>query len=224
MKSVSKHPSPTGRFYRRRVLKAALALPIAAALGSCDIPIPGQGPPPELYRLTPKSTFGEDLPTVSWQLLLELPLTNASIDTTRIGLRRTPTSVEYYARASWSDRAPQMMQTLMIESFENSGRILAIGRDSVALRADFVLKTDLREFQAEYIEGPNPKARVTIIAKLVQMPRRTIVGSKKFEAVIPAESDTMDAIIGAFDEALGKVLKRLVEWTLLTGEAARTRS
>jgi cholesterol transport system auxiliary component len=201
-----------------------LALAVASALGSCDIAVPGQGPPPELYRLTPKSTFREDLPTVSWQLLLEPPLTNASIDTTRIGLQRTPTSVEYYARANWSDRAPQMMQTLMIESFENSGRILAVGRDSVALRADFVLKTDLREFQAEYTDGPNPKARVTIIAKLVQMPRRAIVGAKKFEAVIPAGSDTIDAIIGAFDEALGKVLKRLVEWTLLTGEAAESRS
>lgn len=224
MKSVSKRATPLGPHGRRRVLRAALALAFASALGSCDIPIPGQGPPPELYRLTPKSTFREDLPTVTWQLLLERPLTNASIDTTRIGLRRTPTSVEYYARANWSDRAPQMMQTLMIESFENSGRILAIGRDSVALRADFVLKTDLREFQAEYLEGPNPKARVTIIAKLVQMPRRVIVGSKKFEAVIPAESDTMVAIIYAFDAALGKILKRLVEWTLLTGEASQSRS
>ncbi len=222
MKSVSKHPSPTGRFDRRRILKAALALPIAAALGSCDIPIPGQGPPPQLYRLTPKSTFKEDLPTVPWQLLLELPLTNASIDTTRIGLQRTPTSVEYYARANWSDRAPQMVQTLMAESFENSDRIVAVGRDSVSLRADFVLKTDLREFQAEYLAGPIPKAHVTIIAKLVQIPRRAIVGSKKFEAIVAAESDTMEAIVKAFDAALGKVLRRLVEWTLLTGEAART--
>ncbi len=115
-----------------------------------------------------------------------------------------------------------MVQTLMAESFENSDRIVAVGRDSVSLRADFVLKTDLREFQAEYWAGPNPKAHVTIIAKLVQIPRRAIVGSKKFEGIVPAESDTMEAIVKAFDAALGKVLKRLVEWTLLTGEAART--
>ena len=92
MKSASKRATPLGPHGRRRVLRIALALPFAAALGSCDIPIPGQGPPPDLYRLTPKSTFREDLPTVPWQLLLEPPLTNASIDTTRIGLRRTPTS------------------------------------------------------------------------------------------------------------------------------------
>ena len=61
--------------------------------------------------------------------------------------------IEYYARAQWSDRAPQMVQTLMIESFENSQRIIAVGRDVVGLRADFILKSELREFQAEYFNG-----------------------------------------------------------------------
>jgi len=203
---------------RRRLLRATMTLLLAGALAACEGVVPGRGPLPDLYRLTPKSTFAADLPTVEWQLLLEPALTNASIDTTRIGLQRSATSVEYYARASWSDRAPQMIQTLMIESFENSERIVAVGRDSIALRADYILKTDLREFQAEYMGGPKPRIHVTLIARLVKMPRRAIVGSKKFETVIEARADTMEAIIDAFDTALGKVLKRLVEWTLITGQ------
>jgi cholesterol transport system auxiliary component len=209
---------------RRRLLRATMTLLLAGALAACESVVPGRGPLPDLYRLTPKSTFSADLPTVDWQLLLEPALTNASIDTTRIGLQRSATSVEYYARASWSDRAPQMIQTLMIESFENSDRIVAVGRDSIALRADYILKTDLREFQAEYMGGPNPRIHVTMIARLVKMPRRAIVGTKKFETVIEAKADTMEAIIEAFDTALGKVLKRLVEWTLITGQETWKRS
>jgi cholesterol transport system auxiliary component len=225
---ISHRYDPQARHHgRRQVLRAALALPLAGALagalGACEVVVPGRGPPPDLYRLTPKSTFVADLPTVEWQLLLEPPLTNASIDTTRIGLQRSSTSVEYYARSSWSDRAPQMIQTLMIESFENSERIVAVGRDSVALRADYILKTDLREFQAEYMGGANPRVHVTMIARLVKMPRRSIIGSEKFEAVIEAQADTMAAIIATFDQALGKVLKRLVEWTLITGQGAWKR-
>ena len=216
-------PQPDNRG-RRQVLRAALAGALAgalgASLGACEGVVPGRGPPPDLYRLTPKSTFVADLPTVEWQLLLEPPLTNASIDTTRIGLQRSSTSVEYYARSSWSDRAPQMIQTLMIESFENSERIIAVGRDSVALRADYILKTDLREFQAEYMGGPNPRVHITMIARLVKMPRRSIIGANKFEAVIEARADTMEAIIAAFDQALGKVLKPLVAWTRITGQGA----
>lgn len=222
MKYVSKTTGLT--IGRRPVLRAALVLPLAGVLGACEIAVPGQGPLPDLYRLTPKSTFSPNLPRVEWQLLLERPLTNASIDTTRIGLQRSSTSVEYYARANWSDRAPQMVQTLMIESFENSERIIAVGRETVALRADYILKSDLREFQAEYRGGSKPRIHVAIIARLVKMPRRSIIGSKKFEAEIDAESDTMPAIIQAFDEALGKVFKRLVEWTLTTGEGAWKRS
>ena len=111
---------------RRRVLRALLAPPLAALAAGCEVP--GKGPPPILYRLTPKSTFREDLPTVSWQLVLELPLANAGLSTTRIALYRDPTNLEYYARASWTDRAPGMVLTLMIESFENSGKIVAVGR------------------------------------------------------------------------------------------------
>lgn len=228
-KTISDRNGPhPGRQDRRQLLRAALVLPLAGALAgalaSCESVVPGRGPMPDLYRLTPKSTFATDLPTVEWQLLLVPPLTNASIDTTRIGLQRSSTSVEYYARASWSDRAPQMIQTLMIESFENSGHIIAVGRDSVALRADYILKTDLREFQAEYMGGPNPRVHVTMIARLVKMPRRAIIGAEKFEAVVETRADTMEAIIAAFDQALGKVLKRLVEWTLTTGQGAWKRS
>jgi cholesterol transport system auxiliary component len=227
-RTISDRDGPeTGHQDRRQLLRAALILPLAGALAGalagCESVVPGRGPMPDLYRLTPKSTFAPDLPTVEWQLLLEPPLTNASIDTTRIGLQRSSTSVEYYARASWSDRAPQMIQTLMVESFENTGRIIAVGRDSVALRADYILKTDLREFQAKYMGGPNPRVHVAMIARLIKMPRRAIIGTKKFETMIEAQTDNMETIIAAFDQALGKVLKRLVEWTLITGQEAWKR-
>jgi len=208
---------------RRRVLLSALAVPVTAALSACQIPVPGQGPPPLLYRLTPKSTFGNDMPEVHWQLVIDTPLADAAIDSTRIALQRSPTLLEYYARSTWSDRAPVMVQTLMIESFENSKRIVAVGRDVVSLRADFVLTTELREFQAEYFGEPTPRAHIAISARLVQLPRRAIIGTQTFESIIPAGEDNLDAIVAAFDEALGKVLRRIVNWTLQTGETARKK-
>jgi cholesterol transport system auxiliary component len=205
---------------RRQVLRALLAPPLASLAAACEAVVPGAGPPPILYRLTPKSTFREDLPSVRWQLVLELPLANAGLSTTRIALYRNPTNLEYYARASWTDRAPSMVLTLMIESFENSGRIVAVGRDAVGLRSDFVLKSELREFQCEYFRGEAPSVHVAINAKLVQSESRTIVGSRSFDSQHEARADRLDDIIEAFDEALGKSLKKLVEWTLMTGDEA----
>ena len=52
-------------------------------------------------------------------------------------------------------------------------------------------------------------------AKIIAQPRREIIASRTFEAVVPASSTEMDKVIRAFDAALGRVLKGIVEWALL---------
>ena len=213
-------PAPT-QPGRRTLLRFAAALPLVG-LAACDVVnLPGQSPPPRLFRLTPKSTFDATLPTVSWQLIVEEPLAPAGLNTTRISLLRGPTEIEYYARTGWVDRAPAMTQLLIVESLENSGSIIAVGREAIGLRADFVLKTELREFQAKYIAGTPPTIRVRMNAKLVQMPQRSIIGTQGLERTVVAQADRMESIVAAFDDALGKVLKGLVEWTITTGDAAQ---
>ncbi len=208
---------------RRRLLRAMAALPAIALVPGCELPVPGQGPPPDLYLLSPKSTFREDLPQANWQLIVEPPTANASLNSTRIALLRTPTKIDYYARSNWGDRAPLMVQTLILESFENTGKIVSIGKESVGLRADFILKTDLREMQTIYYEGGPPKAWVGINAKLVIMPRRSIVANALFQHRVQAKADSMPDIIEAFDEALNKVLRRLVEWVPIEGDKVISR-
>ena len=109
-----------------------------------------------------------------------------------------------------------MVQTLLVESFENSGKILAVSRQAIGLRSDFSLNTELREFQAEYFGHPGepPTVRVRINAKLIEQPRQRIVAAGNFEHAVRARGSEIAAIISAFDQALGKVTKRLVEWSL----------
>lgn len=203
---------------RRRVILGAAGL-LGLPLTACERFVPGASAPAQLYRLTPKSAFDNAVPSVDWQLVVEPPTAPAALNSTRISRMPTPTKLDYFARSNWTDRAPQMIQGLALESFSNSGRIVAVGRESVGLRPDFVLKSELREFQAEYFATATPSVRVRIDAKLVQMPRRAIVAAESFEALAPAEADRMQDIVAAFDDALGKVLQDLVQWCLVTGEA-----
>jgi cholesterol transport system auxiliary component len=194
---------------------AALLVCLIVTAG-CSVDLPGNSPPARLFVLSPKSTFDPDLPRVPWQLTIEVPVAEAGLNTARIALRRSPLSLEYFERANWIDTAPRMIQTLLVESFENSSRIVAVGRQSVSLRADYSLITELREFQAEYGEGPAPAALVRLTAKLVKMPQRNIVATMSAEEKIRADGPSLDEIIPAFDKALGKALKKIVEWTLGT--------
>jgi cholesterol transport system auxiliary component len=194
-------------------MRIAVAL-LILLLGGCNPLLPGQGPLPSLYALSPKITFPEDLPRVAWQLVVEEPVASGGLDTQQIALARHPLELEYFAGARWAERAPRMVQTLLVESFENSQRIIAVGRSALTLRSDYELKSELRDFQAEYFAGAASVVRIKLSAKLVRHPRREIVASRIFEATIPIQGTDMLSIVQAFDEALGKVLKRIVEWTL----------
>lgn len=191
-----------------------LAILPALFLVACSLPnLPGSGKPPELYDLTPKSTFSEDLPNVDWQLVVEVPTAPAGLDTNRIAVRETATKISYIKDVTWIDRVPSLVQTLLVESFENSGRIVAVGRESVGLRADYVLKLDVREFQLER-GGGKDRVKVRLSAKLVRMPERVIIGTMTAEHEVGIANSSIPTIVGGFDDALGKVLKKVVEWTL----------
>lgn len=198
------------------VTRRALVIGGGFALAGCAAGelLPQAENRPDLYVLTPKSTFDPNLPTVGWQLAVDLPVASAGIDSGRIALMHTPMKLDYYARSNWVDRAPAMVQNLIIESYENSDRIVGVGRVSVNLRADYVLATELREFQVEYYHDGKPLVHVQINAKLVKFPERAIVGNITSERMVPATEDSMAAIIPAFDEALGKVLRDIVDWSL----------
>jgi len=203
----------------------------ALGLAGCGLQLPGSGDPPRIFTLTPKSTFASDIPSVDWQLLVELPNAPTGINSSRIAVQRTALELDYFARASWTDNMPRMVQVLLIESFENSGRIISVGRQAATLRADYVLKTDIREFQADYAQNAlgadgnptdqPPRIQLRMNFKLVQMPDRRIVASKTFDHVMQASGPELIDIIKGFDDSLGVVLRRVVEWTLKEGQALR---
>ena len=200
----------THRPTRRTLLLGGAGLALAGCSG-----LPIGGPAPTLYTLSPKSTFPPDLPTVSRQLGVDRPSSPAALATTRIAVARGPYTIDYYAGARWIDEAPDMVQRLLIESFENSRRIVGVGRESVTLRSDVLLQVELREFQAEYADGDQvPTIRVRINVKLVRMPQRHIAAATTVERIMPAPDNRMTSIVATFDEALGKVLREIVVWTL----------
>ncbi|MEO8559328.1 MAG: ABC-type transport auxiliary lipoprotein family protein [Rhodospirillales bacterium] len=197
-----------------RGLRVAL-IAAALALTGCGI-LPDVKTPTDLYTLSPKNTFDAGLPKVYWQLIVETPVAAAGLNTGRINVASSPLSTDYYATSAWTDRAPLMVQTLLIESFENTKRIVAIGRDAIGLRSNYVVQTELREFQSEIYHGPKPVVRVRLNVKIVRMPERQIIGSRTIERCSEAASDQVPAVVAAFDEALGAVLKRTVTFVLTT--------
>ena len=198
---------------RRQVLLAALAS--AGSLAAC---VPGQGPAPRTFRLTPKNTYPADLPHVNWSLAVAEPTSEPALDTTRLAVVSDGTAVDYVALANWVDRGPAMVQALLVQSFQGSGRIETVGTDRDRLRAQYLLRSDLRAFQLNR-NGGGAVVRVRLDPILLRLPRREMVAKKSFAADVVPDGQGVDPAVAAFDAALGSVLKQTVIWTLRTGQS-----
>ncbi|MGI9492463.1 MAG: ABC-type transport auxiliary lipoprotein family protein, partial [Geminicoccaceae bacterium] len=198
------------QFSRRRLLDAAAALPVLLAAPGCQLV--DTRPPPRAFRLSPKSTFPDQMPKVDWSLGVSQPRADRSIDTERIVRLTGGIELEPYANVAWASRPTPMIQNLIIQSFQNSGAIDLVVDDRSDMRPNMVLRTGLREFQVEQVDTGPPEIRVALDAKLLAMPKRKVLGGEIFDHRVKAAGNNIEMIVVAFDQALGKTLRELVAW------------
>ncbi|NOD64561.1 MULTISPECIES: ABC-type transport auxiliary lipoprotein family protein [unclassified Ruegeria] len=202
------------------MIKPALAMLVVALIGGCA----GLGTlqqaakPNDLYLLTPKSTFSSALPRIQKQIVVQEPTATAAVNTDQIAIQPTPYQVQYLPRARWVDRAPLIVQTLLVESYENSGKVAAVGRSTVGLRADYVIAPDLREFQGIVVEdtetGKKVRIEVRMNIKVIDEYEDKIIASSSFQENVVAASDQTPDLVKAFDLALGRAMRDAVEWSI----------
>ena len=202
---------PFSALNRRHLLLGAATAVLVAGCGGNLI---GPGPAPQLYLLKPD--FGPvDGPAVSWQLDVETPDASDSLDTSRIALLNPPARLDYFANAAWPDQLPALVQSALVQAFEQSGKITGVAADSAGLRSDYTLLTEICDFNAVY-DAPDsvPKVKVRIVAKLVHSHARDIVQTLEASQEVPAGANSIDNVVIAADQALSTVVKQIVEWTL----------
>jgi cholesterol transport system auxiliary component len=204
-----------------RVIRRWVAVAAVITLACCASLFVANSPG-HLYRLSADSVYPAALPRVTAQLLVDLPQAPTGIDTNRIALSQSPLSLDYYADSEWTDQVPGLVQTLLLASFENSRAITAVDRESVGLRADFVLKTEIRHFEAVGNgTGHPPNIWVAMIARLVTMPQREIIAQASFERHVPAAAADVPAVVAAFNAAADAVTRDIVIWTITNPTLSR---
>lgn len=175
----------------------------------------GPGPAPQLYVLHPALGPISGVRTAAWQLAVAQPTAPESLDTERIALALTPETMDYYANSAWQDRAPVIVQRALLEGFENSSRIVTVARDTQGVRADYLLETDMRSFEARYAAPDTPPTvTVEIAAKLLRTSDREIAASMLSRHTAGAAANTVPAVVAAFDTALSDAVEEIVTWTL----------
>jgi cholesterol transport system auxiliary component len=189
------------RYFARRsrslfsILLGGLPFSLQAACSS---------PPNPAYDLSPAS--GIAARTGRGQLAVLLPDAILPANSDRIVVRTNSQSVAYLTGAQWADKLPSLVQSRLIESFQNAHLLRAVGRPGIL--ADVNLQTTLRRFELDAARG---EAAVEISAQLVG-PNGRITAGRLFAANIPVSSSEPAAVAAALDAALREVMREIVAW------------
>lgn len=187
---------------RRRLLQIGTLAPLAGCAGSNT---------PRKFSLRPLPPL--DSPGPAWLLGIDVPQALKGLDTERIALRSSPFELQYYADADWIDLAPEMVQMVLVRSFQNRTRLTVGTRAPGSAPPDFLLASFLQDFQAEA-----GGAQVTLVATLSSATHRKTARTRTFQAEGHAADDRINSIVAAFDEAMGRITTDLIAWTLASAE------
>ena len=195
---------------RRFFLVGASAL----ALSACSSLL---SPPdaPQIYVLKPSGAPSPQGAPVTWALSIQIPAASEALDSQRIALAHSDTTMDYYANAAWPDNLPMMVQTALVSAFEDSGRVGGASREQDALHADYTLALDIRDCAAHYsTPDGTPNITVTIVAQMATAHGRKVIANLTATQSQPASANAVEAVVEAMDAAMGAVTAQITAWAL----------
>jgi cholesterol transport system auxiliary component len=195
----------------------AFAVALLALLSAC-ITLIEEPAPSTVYSLRANSVASADWPSVDWGLTLMRPNSSPFLDSNRIAVRPQGNEMQVYAGSSWSEALPDLVQTQLLESFENSAKLKTVTRQISGVPADVGLMLDIREFESVYVDGKkSPTVIIQIHAKLLELPSSRVIANNTFHAEIPSASKEIPDVVNAFEAGLKHANREIVAWTLAYG-------
>ena len=176
---------------------------VAALLGGC-----AGGAAPLTFDLAALPAGGR--PVASGRaIVVSEPVGIQPFEADRIIVREGGGSLSFLGGGQWADRLPRLIQTRIIQSLENSGRLRSVSRPGDKVTADYQLISEIRAFDIQTATG---EAVVDLSLKLVADGTGRVAAARIFTARVPVASVDAGNGARALDQALVTVLADIVRW------------
>lgn len=204
----------------KSVSRAAMLVTVVSLLAGCISLFP-ETEPAQLYRFG--ATTPQVLEATSGEPGFGVLLAATGFDRAAAGdriLTVSGTQAAYIKDARWVTSAVGLFDSALQRAFDaDKGPARLVDRAEI-VHADYVLKLDVRTFEARYDHGQvaTPTIVLEVHAALDRAQDRTVVGDRSFKAAVTASDNRVGAIAEAFDQAVARVLGELVAWVNARGE------
>lgn len=194
---------------QRRLAHGLVAGCLAIALSGCIVG--GSTAPNAIFDLSAPAN-----PDVRYrsnaQILIPKPRAIQALNTANIAVVSDGNEISYFPKVVWSDELPNLVQANLVETFENSGRIKAVGLPGEGLLINYQISTEIRAFQLDVNGGR--RAIVAIAAKIINDRNGRAVATQTFRAEVVVPSDQPAAAVLGMNSAANAVFTDMAEWVL----------
>ncbi len=189
---------------RRALLLAPL---LAVALAGC-----AGAPKNDTFDLSVSSATVMQGPSLkNRQLLIADPTALKALDSENIVVRLSGSEVQYLGNSQWSDRLPRMVQSKLVEAFEDTGKLGGVGRPGQGLAIDYQVVSDIRAFEVDTAKNV---ANIEISVKLLNDRNGTVKAQEVFRASAHVSGSGNANFVKALDQAFAAATREIVAWTL----------
>ena len=168
---------------RRRLRAGAVlrmgAMAVALVLA---LPLAGCSSRPEATFDLSAASAARPLRALGAQVAVSEPVATAPADSDRIVVRPTPDTRATFQGVQWAERLPHLVQTRLLQSFENAALSRFVSRADGRIVAQYSLNTEIRRFDTDLSRS---EAVVEISVKLVEEGAGRIAAAKIFSARAP---------------------------------------
>lgn len=164
---------------------------------------------PGIYTLTARAGKADCPANPLPQLVIPEPAAPMAFNADKVIVLGDPPDGTPFDKAQFTDNIPSVVQSKIIESFENSGCFTSVTRPLDNLEPSTQLQADIRQFAI--VMKPEPAADVEIALKFVTADGQ-IAGSRVFEQRALLSATDGPSAVSALDKAFGQVLADALRW------------
>jgi cholesterol transport system auxiliary component len=189
--------------------RAGVIFVMTAALPACALaPLMVAAPPPAIFDLKAPTEVPVPAGTRA-QILIPEPSALDALNTERIAARPTPLQYAYLPRAVWSSPLPSLVQARLMEAFQNTGRVRAVGLPGQGLLIHYQVILDIRAF-----EIADDHALVAFSVKLMNEETGEVVATRIVRAAAPISGTDTGAAVLALNAAMDHAFIETIGWVL----------
>lgn len=151
--------------------------------------------------------------SVPWQLTIEEPTASERLDSDHLVVDMGGGEVSHVKDIRWVERLPVLLHQLVLDIFEESGKLGGVGDSVKGLDAQYILLLDFGNF--EFVVAQK-EVKIRVKAKLMNTREREVVAAQTFTRILKTPSESSQEVTEALIKGMNEIAADLLKWTLET--------